>query len=294
MKTVIITGGNRGIGLAAAKTVAGAGHSVILLCRNAHRGRAALSEVPPLPPPHEHRLITCDLASFASVRDAARRIAELDPPIAALLNNGATLPRRRAVSPDGYEMQLAVNHLGHFLLTNLLLPLLFRSSRPCRIVTVSSDAHRGPPLDFGDPNFERRRYKRTHAYQQSKLANVLFSLELARRTAGTRVEAVTLHPGVYDTGLLRDYIGGMPGSGAFGRIVGSNADRGGHILAELAVGRRGEDLNGSYFNKTRRSAPSAAAQDREARQKLWVWSAKAVGLAATEEGQVQCPVHSRP
>ena len=278
MKTLIITGANRGIGLAAARRLADAGNSLILLCRDEARGREALAELAPLPPPHEHRLIVCDLASPASVRDAARRITELQTPIGALINNAAILPKRHTLSPDGYEMQLAVNHLGHFLLTNLLLPRLFEAPRPCRVVTVSSDAHRGPPFDFADPHFERRPYRRTRAYQQSKLANVLFTLELARRTAGTSVEAVALHPGVYDTGLLRDYMGGMPGSGAFGRVLGRNADQGGPILAKLAVGHTNEDLNGAYFSKRARSTPSAAAHDQEARKKLWEWSASAVGL----------------
>lgn len=278
MKTVLITGANRGIGLAAARQLAGAGHSLVLLCRDEVRGREALAELSPLPPPHEHRLIACDLASPGSVRDAARRIIKLRTPIGALLNNAAILPKRRMLTPDGYELQLAVNHLGHFLLTNLLLPRLLAAPRPCRVVTVSSDAHRGPPFDFADPNFERRQYKRTHAYQQSKLANVLFTLELARRTAGTSVEAVALHPGVYDTGLLRDYMGGVPGSGAFGRVFGRNADHGGPILARLAVGHPDEDLNGAYFSKSARSTPSAAAHDQAAWKRLWEWSASAVGL----------------
>ena len=282
MNTIIITGANRGIGLAAAKHLAAAGHPLILLCRDGDRGCQALGELAPPPPPHEHRMIVTDLASFDSIRDAAHRITKLDSPVAALLNNAATLPKRLTVSREGFEMQLAVNHLGHFLLTNLLLPLLLRASRPCRVVSVSSDAHRGPPFDFADPNFEHRPYRRTHAYQQSKLANVLFTLGLARRTSGTSVEPVALHPGVYYTGLLRDYIGGVPGTGAFGRVVGRNASRGGPILAKLAVGHRHDDLTGAYFNKSRRSTPSSAARDQEAQERLWEWSASAVGLSEAE------------
>lgn len=284
MNTVIITGGNRGIGLAAAVQLAGAGHPIILLCRDEDRGRKALAELSPLPPPRDHRLITADLASFASIRDAARQITELAPPVAALVNNAATLTRERTVSPDGFEMQLAVTHLGHFLLTSLLLPLLRRSPRPCRVVTVSSAAHGGPGFDFEDPNFVRRPYKRGQAYQQSKLANVMFTLALARQTAGTGVEALALHPGTYDTGLLRDYIGGFPGGGAIARFGARNAGRGGPIVAALAVGHPGEDLNGAYFNRTRRSTPSSASRDREAQERLWEWSASAVGLPAATAG----------
>lgn len=278
MNTVIITGANRGIGLAAAEHLAGAGHPVILLCRGEDRGRRALARLPSPPPPHEHRLIVADLASFASVRDAARRIDQLGPPVAALVNNAASLTRQRTMSPDGYQMQIAVTHLGHFLLTNRLLPLLHRSPRPCRVVTVSSAAHHGPAFDFDDPNFVRRPYKRGRAYQQSKLANVLFTLALARRTAGTGVEAVALHPGVYDTGLLRDYVVRFPGRRAIVRLGARDAGRGGPILAELATGHPGEDLNGAYFDKTRRASPSAPARDTEAQERLWKWSAEAVGL----------------
>lgn len=278
MNTVIITGGNRGIGLAAARHVADAGHPVILVCRDRERGEEARARLARPPAPHRHRFVVADLASLASVREAATRISEIEPPIAALINNAAVLPKRRAVSRDGFEMQLAVTHLGHFLLTNLLLPLLSRSPRPCRVVTVSSAAHEGPAFDFGDPNWERRPYRRARAYQQSKLANVLFSLELARRADGTSVEAVALHPGVYDTGLLRDYLGGGPGGGTLSRVMGRRAGRGGPVLAELAVGRRDEVLNGAYFSKTKRSSPSSAARDAEAQSRLWAWSAEAVGL----------------
>jgi len=278
VNTVIITGGNRGIGLAAARHVADAGHPVILVCRDRERGEEARAHLAQPAAPHSHRLVVADLASLASVREAASRINELEPPVAALINNAAVLTRQRAVSRDGFEMQLAVTHLGHFLLTNLLLPLLSRSPRPCRVVTVSSGAHEGPAFDFGDPNWERRPYRRGRAYQQSKLANVLFSLELARRVAGTGVEAVVLHPGVYDTGLLRDYMGGGRGSGTLSRVMGRRADRSGPVLAELAVGRRNEDLNGAYFNKTSRSSPSSAAGDPHAQSRLWAWSAEAVGL----------------
>ncbi|MDE2805449.1 MAG: SDR family NAD(P)-dependent oxidoreductase [Gemmatimonadota bacterium] len=278
MNTVIITGGNRGIGLAAARHIADAGHPVILVCRDRERGEEALARIAQPAAPNRHRLVIGDLASLASVREAAARIGELETPVAALINNAAVLPRQRAASPDGFEMQLAVTHLGHFLLTNLLLPMLRRSPRPCRVVTVASAAHLGPAFDFNDPNWERRPYRRVRAYQQSKLANVLFSLELARRVAGTGVEAVVLHPGTYDTGLLRDYMGGGAGAGALARVMGRRDDRGGPVLADLAVGRQDEDLNGAYFNKTSRSSPSSAARDAQAQSRLWTWSAEAVGL----------------
>ena len=284
MRTVIVTGGNRGVGLATARNLAGRGYDLILVCRDEHRGEVALES---LHSPHNrgsHRLVVADLASFDSVRGAAERIGEIGAPISALVNNAACLARKRRTSADGFELQLAVTHLGHFLLTHLLLPQLRGEPSPSRVVTVASAAHSGPPFDFRDPNFERRRYRRRRAYQQSKLANVLFTLGLARRVAGTGVQAVALHPGVYDTGLLRDYLGRIPGGGVALRVGATRAEKSGPLVAELAVGRREEDLNGLYFHKRVRTEPAAAALDRGAQERLWSWSAEATGLETTDAG----------
>ena len=275
MRTVIVTGGNRGVGLATARNLAGRGYDLILVCRDEQRGEVALES---LHSPHNrgnHRLVVADLASLGSVRAAAERIGETGAPITALVNNAACLSRKRRTSADGFELQLAVTHLGHFLLTNLLLPQLRSAPAPSRVVTVASAAHSGPPFNFRDPNFERRRYRRRRAYQQSKLANVLFTLGLARRVAGSGVQAVALHPGVYDTGLLRDYMGRIPGGGVAARVGAARAEKGGPLVAELAVGRREEDLNGLYFHKSVRAEPSAAALDPGAQERLWSWSAEA-------------------
>ena len=279
MQTIAITGANRGIGHATARLLAYQGHRIILVCRDAHRGRNALATLAPLPGHARHRLVVADLASLDSVREGARRILGLDLPLAALVNNAAVLPARRTLSRDCFEIQLAVTHLAHFLLTHLVLPLLERHPGKSRVITVSSAAHVGPPLDLDDPNFEARPYKRTRAYQQSKLANAL-----ARRTVGTNVEAVALHPGVYDTGLLRDYMGAVPGSGVVSSVFAGDAEKAAPILAGLAAGRRGEKLSGAYLNKGVVDTPSKAARDYKAQERLWEWSAAAVGLSATGAG----------
>ena len=278
MKTIVVTGANRGIGHAAARHLAARGHRLILVCRDQPRGAEALSALPHPTGVNGHRLVIADLASLDEVREAARQITELDVPLWALINNAATLSAQRKLSRDGFEMQLAVTHLAHFLLSNLLLPALRRAPAPSRVITVSSGAHAGPPFDFDDPNFERRRYSRGRAYQQSKLANILFTMAFARRSTDTGVQPLALHPGVYETGLLRDYLGAVPGGAAIGKIIGRKADRAGPILAELAVGKLGEDLSGAYFNRATRDSPSQAAQDRDAQERLWDWSAAAVGL----------------
>ncbi|MCY4400262.1 MAG: SDR family NAD(P)-dependent oxidoreductase [Gemmatimonadetes bacterium] len=278
MKTIAITGANRGVGHAAACHLASQGHRIVLVCRDEGRGREALDALADLPGDARHHLVTADLASLDSVRAGARAILELDTPVDALINNAATVPGERMLSQDGFEMQLAVTHLAHFVLTNLLLPALQRAPVPSRVVTVSSGAHGGPAFDFDDPNFERRPYRTTVAYQQSKLANVLFTGALARRTAGSGVQPLALHPGVYDTGLLRDYVSKLPGGRFLARVVGGRTERAGPILADLAVGRRDEDLGGAYFNKGSRQSPSAAARDEAAQERLWAWSAEATGL----------------
>ena len=293
MRTVIVTGANRGVGLATARNLAGRGYNLILVCRDEERGRAALESLHSPQSAGNHRLILADLASLDSVRVAARRIVERGIPISALVNNAACLPPKRAESRDGFELQLAVTHLGHFLLTNLLLRQLQGASAPSRVVTVASAAHSGPPFNFRDPNFERRRYRRRRAYQQSKLANVLFTLGLARRVAGTGVHAVALHPGVYDTGLLRNYLGRIPGGGAMARVGAARAKKAGPVVAELAVGRRDEDLNGLYYHKGVRAEPSTAARDPRAQELLWSWSAEATGLEV-QDGRAEGDAKARP
>ena len=278
MEHIVVTGANRGVGHAAARHLAGQGHPIILVCRDEGRGREALDALAGLPGDARHHLVTADLASLDSVRACAHTILELDTPLDALVNNAATVPRERALSQDGFEMQLAVTHLAHFVLSNLLLPALGRAPAPSRVVTVSSGAHGGSAFDFDDPNFERRRYQAAVAYQQSKLANILFTRAFARRTAGTGVQPLALHPGVYDTGLLRDYLGMLPAGRFLARVIGGRTGKAGPILADLAVGRRDEDLSGAYFNKRSRRSPSAAARDEEAQERLWAWSAAATGL----------------
>ncbi len=282
MKTIVITGANRGIGLAAARHLAGGGNRVILVCRDEHRGRDALDSLAALPGNAEHHLVVADLAALTSVREGARAVTDLGFALDALVNNAAVLTAERSLSRDGFEIQLAVTHLAHFLLTDLLLPLLRRHPGKSRVVTVASAAHSGPPFDFDDPNFSRRPYRRTRAYQQSKLANVLFTLALARRTAGTGIEPVALHPGVYDTGLLRNYMGQVPGGGMAATVFAGKPDRAGPILAELAAGRRDEDLAGAYLSKGKPETPSREARDEEAQERLWEWSASAVGLSEAE------------
>ena len=275
LPAVAVTGANRGVGLATAQQVARAGHPVVLLCRSERRGRDAAATLAPPRGRRSHHVVPVDLASLDSVRRAAADVADLGVPLAALVANAAVLPGERTESRDGFELQLAVNHLAHFLLACHLFPLLDRCPGVARVVSVSSGAHYGPAFDFDDPNYRQKPYQPREAYQQSKLANVLFAKALASRAGGAspRVQSLALGPGVYDTELLKDYLSGGPAIGDPFPVVGS--ETAGPIVANLAVGRPDEDLNGGYFDRGAPAAPSPAALDEGDQERLWTWSASA-------------------
>jgi NAD(P)-dependent dehydrogenase (short-subunit alcohol dehydrogenase family) len=189
-KTVIVTGANSGIGRAAATALADHGARVFLAVRNTDKGDAAASQMP-----GTTEVRRLDLASLASVKEFA---AGWDGPIDILINNAGIMIPPLSRTADGFEMQFGTNHLGHFALTNLLLPQITG-----RVVTVSSTGHRIGQIDFSDLNWERKSYKAWRAYGQSKLANLLFTAELQRRLidAGSAVEANAAHPGYAATNL---------------------------------------------------------------------------------------------
>ena len=201
-RTVVVTGANAGLGLETSRVLAARGASVVLACRDQAKGEAALASIREATPGADVRLRALDLAELASVRKFAEDLAATDNGIDVLVNNAGVMaiPERRTA--DGFEMQIGTNHLGHFALTGLVLPLLAR--RPgARVVTVSSYAHVIGRISLDDLNWERRRYSRWLAYAQSKLANVLFAQELDRRAkaAGVDLTSVACHPGYAETNL---------------------------------------------------------------------------------------------
>ncbi len=189
-KRVIVTGANSGIGRAAARVLASAGADVTLAVRNVEKGQAAAAAIP-----GKTEVRELDLADLASVR---RFADQWDGEIELLINNAGVMIPPLTRTADGFELQIGTNHLGHFALTNLLLPRVTG-----RVVTVSSLAHRTGRIDFGDRNWERRPYKAFAAYAQSKLANLLFTSELQRRlnAAGSAVLSTAAHPGYASTNL---------------------------------------------------------------------------------------------
>jgi len=194
----MVTGATTGIGLATASGLAAAGHHVILGARSRERGEAARRAVADATGSDRLEVAVADLSVQAEVRRLAADVARAHDRLDVLVNNAGGLNARRSETADGIETTWAVNHLAPFLLTSLLTELLVAGA-PARVVTVSSDAHAGATLDLDDPEFRRRRYRAMAAYGQSKLANVLFTTELARRLDGAGVTANALHPGLVGT-----------------------------------------------------------------------------------------------
>jgi len=217
-KLAYVTGANSGVGFHAALELARAGASVILGCRDRAKGEAARGRILAAVQGAQIEIADLDLGSLVSVRAAAQHFLATGRPLDLLINNAGmmALPQRR-VTPDGFEMQLGVNHFGHFALTGLLMPALL-GAPAARVVTVSSIAHRGATLDFANLNWERG-YKPWPAYRRTKLANLLFAFELQRRLERAHAPAVSIavHPGVSNTNLFQ--AGPGQGGGLAAKII---------------------------------------------------------------------------
>ena len=200
-RTALVTGGYSGLGQETARAMAARGAHVILAGRDAAKLAAAAAEIAEETGASVDTLV-CDLASLDSVRKAAAEANERFDKIDLLINNAGVMACDEAQTADGFEMQFGTNHLGHFLLTNLLMPLVERGERP-RIVNLSSRGHHIAPVDFDDPNFEHRPYDKWISYGQSKTANILFAVGLEDRLKDKGIHAYALHPGGIMTNLSR-------------------------------------------------------------------------------------------
>lgn len=208
-KLALVTGANSGIGYHTALELARKGATVILACRNPQKGQDALKRLKTAVPGAQAELVELDLSSLKSVRAFAAAFAARGAALDLLINNaGIMAPLSRKTSPDGFEIQLATNHLGHFLLTSLLLPSLRRAPAP-RVITVASIAHRRGKMNFDDLQSERS-YSPFASYAQTKLANLLFAFELQRRAdkTGVKLLSVAAHPGVARTSIIENGLGG--------------------------------------------------------------------------------------
>ena len=271
----VVTGATSGIGRAAATALAKLGATVVMVGRDRGRTEAAAAQIAAVSasPP---RTEIADLASLEQVRGLAGRLAGLER-IDVLINNAGLMLGERRLTPDGLEHVFALNHLAPFLLTNLLLPTL-TASAPARVITVTSDAHSAARLDLSDPNLEHG-WDSWRSYANSKLANILFTRELARRLDGTGVTANCAHPGVVRTGFGRESRPLLKLGITIARPFMLSPERGADTIVYLASSPDVAGQTGGYYVKRQRREPSAAARDDTAARELWELSERMTGLA---------------
>jgi NAD(P)-dependent dehydrogenase (short-subunit alcohol dehydrogenase family) len=280
-RTAVVTGGNTGLGFQVARVLAGRGAQVTIACRDAAKGQRAAAELGA-----GAEVVRLDLTSLAAVREAAAEIASRHETLDLLINNAGVMMTPYARTEDGFELQLGTNHLGHFALTGLLLDRML-TVPGARIVSVSSLVHRRGSIDFGDLMSERR-YNRTAAYGQSKLANLLFAYELQRRLAKAGAQAIALvaHPGYASTGL----IGNMPslvqaGARAVEPFIAQSAEKGALPILRAATDPAAE--GGEYYGPgnilqtkgdPKRVTSSAKSRDTDVADRLWTESERLTGV----------------
>jgi len=266
-KIVLITGATGGIGLESAVGLARKGATVVMVGRDRAKGEAALAEVKRRSGNDKVELLLADLSSLAAVRKLAADFLAKHDKLHVLLNNAGALHASRKLSPDGLELTFAVNHVAYFLLTELLLPTL-KASAPSRIVSVASDAHKGMSLEFDDLQAEKR-YTSFVVYGRSKLANVLWTYELARRLEGTGVTANCLHPGVVATGFGKNDTG-LFALGA--RLIAPfliSPEKGARTSVWAASDPSLVNVSGKYFKKQKAIPSSRQSNDPATQKKLW-------------------------
>lgn len=287
-KLALVTGASGGLGLETARALAARGATVVLAARSREKSEAALRGIRERVPGARLESQELDLASLASVRRSARSFLERHDRLDLLVNNAGVMATPLARTADGFELQFGTNHLGHFLLTGLLLPAL-AAAAPARIVNLSSGGHMISDVHWDDPNFERHAYEKWTAYGQSKTANVLFTVELERRLGALGVHAFAVHPGMIMTELGRhltkDDIAALetmaksaPGGGGLPAFKSIPAGAATTVWAATApdLSLRG----GTYLADCQISAEHAAwATDPAAAQRLWALSERLVGEA---------------
>ena len=271
-RVVMVTGANAGMGKEIVFALAGMGATVVMVCRDSGRGEAARREVQERSGSGDVELLVADLSSQQSIRNLVSEFAASHDRLHVLVNNAGITQPRRIETADGLESVFATNHLGPFLLTNLLLPLL-TASAPSRVVTVASGAHTMGKIDFDDVQASRR-YNEIAVYNQSKLANLLFTYELARRIAGTGVSANAADPGFVKTNLRVPF----PYS-IFSFVRGAAVD-GARPAVFLASSPEVEGVSGRYFGRKGEVRSSKASFDEADARRLWTLSAQLTHLDA--------------
>ena len=276
--TSIVTGATSGLGRACAEQLAARGARLELVARNAAKAAETCDAITTATGNEAVDFVIADFASQTAIRDGAKQLLERCERIDLLLNNAGVTNLKRELTADGIEATFGVNHLGYFLLTNLLLPRI-EASAPARIVSVASDAHKfSGPIEFDDLESEKN-YSAMRVYGRSKGANILWNRELARRLEGSGVTANALHPG-----FVRSNLGAN--NGTFGRVVvklagvfAMSADKAARYVVDVCTDPDLADTNGGYFYKGRPNDAKAWARDDDAARRLWEISERMTGAS---------------
>jgi NAD(P)-dependent dehydrogenase (short-subunit alcohol dehydrogenase family) len=282
-KTVLVTGATSGIGVPTATALARMGARTVIVARDRAKGEATAAQIKRETGNDAVELLVADLSSLAEVRRLAAEFKAAHDRLHVLVNNAGAYNAGRSTTVDGYETTFAVDHLAYFLLTELLLDTL-KASAPARVVNVSSAAHIGGHINFDDLQGARR-YSGMRAYGQSKLANVLFTYELARRLAGSGVTANCLHPGVVRTNFGKSNGGFVGGAFAVFQAVGRpffiTPEKGAETTIHLAASPDVEGVTGAYFVKCRQHESNAESRDEAVAKRLWDVSEQLTRAGAT-------------
>ncbi|MDP2343929.1 MAG: SDR family oxidoreductase [Deltaproteobacteria bacterium] len=278
-KTVVVTGATQGIGLEAAKEFARRGARVIITARDAAKGAKAVEEISAA---GEGRVVVdvvaCDFASIASIRAAAAEIKVKTDRVDVLLNNAGAVYMERGESADGHELTFAVNHLGYFVFTDELLDLV-KLSAPARVVNVASDAHQVARKGINFDDLQRKQgYSGVTVYGETKLMNILYTRELARRLSGSGVTANCLHPGVIATGFGTNNSGLMGwATRTLGPLFLLTPEKGAQTSIWLCTSKDVDGVTGQYFAKKKLAKTTKHGRDDDAAKRLWELSEKISG-----------------
>jgi len=275
-KLVLITGATSGIGEAAATELAAWGASIVAVVRNRRRGEETLAQIRATTGNEQLELLVGDLAAQADVRRVAQEFKERHDRLDVLINNAGGVFGSRRVTSDGLELTFALDHLAYFLLTNELLDVL-KASTPSRIVSTSSDASTQGSIELDDLQLERG-YKPFRAYSNAKLANILFTFELARRLAGSGVTANCVHPGFVRSGFGSGLGGPMRLGTKAAQLFARRPEKGAETIVYLASSPAVASVTGKYFFDKQPKTPPAAAVDVALARRLWAMSEQLTGV----------------
>jgi len=276
-KTVVITGATSGIGEVAADRLAQKGARIVFIARDRGRGQETLKHLRAIAGHDNHAVHYADLSTLDEMKRVAKAIADSEPQIDVLINNAGAMFTERQVTADGLEKTFAVNHMAYFVVTNLVLDRLKAAPGGARIVSTASDAHKGAKLDFADLQSEKQ-YSGFGVYGKSKLCNILFTRELAKRLTGTNVTANCLHPGFVGT-RFGDQSGGLLSLAIrLAKNFALSPEQGAQTIIHLASSPDVEGKSGGYYVKSKLATPSAEAQNDADAKRLWDVSAQISGV----------------